>query len=226
MNISNWLLYFFISSVTGSPLLGLLVLAALWYGGSGWYFGRLSTPFGPLKERLRIRRLRGELSVNPHNVNVRAELGGLLATRSPDEAKKLLQEVCQRAPELPLPHYYLGLALLALGDTAAGRASIERALAIRPDLRYGEPWVRLGDHYASRGQGAEAIAAYRKATAAHTSYAEAWYKLGAALKRAGDRDAGREALQETLQSTEHAPAFKRRVDRSWRWRAWWALRQG
>lgn len=225
MNISSWLLYFLISTVTGSPLIGLLVIAAIWYGGGSWYLGRMPALLAPFRERMRIRQLRGELSVNPHNANVRAELGGLLATRSPVEAKRLLEDVSQRCPELPLPHYYLGLAHLALGDSGGGRAHIERALSIRSDLRYGEPWVHLGYHYRGQKRLPEAVDAYRRATAAHTSYAEAWYMLGVTLRDLRDVEGARAAFTETLKSTEHAPAFKRRVDRAWRWRAWFALRR-
>lgn len=225
MLTSNWLLYMVVSLLTGSPWMGLLVVLALTWGANGWWRGRLINPFGPLRTRFRIGELRAQLGANPHNVNVRAELGGLLAERRPAEAKALLEEVQRRSPELPLPAYHLGLALLQLGETDAGRAAIERALAQRADLRFGEPMVKLGDHLLTRGRPADAVAAYERAVRVHDSHAEAWYKLGMAAKAAGNATRAREAWQEALASTEHAPAFKRRVDRPWRWRAWAALRR-
>lgn len=221
----SWIVYLVVSALTRSPLLGLLAIAILWYSGSAWWVGRLWNPLAPLKEHFRIRDLRRELGVNPHNLNVRAELGALLATRRPAEAKELLEEVVRRAPELPLPHVHLGQALLALGDTAGGAAAIEAGLRTRPDVKYGEPLVRLGDHHLAKGDAAAAAVAFERATRVHTSYAEAWYKAGVAAAAQGDHATARAHWQEALASTEHAPAFKRRIDRSWRWRSWWALRR-
>lgn len=226
MLTSNWLLYVFISLVTGNPWLALLIVAVMVWGTTGWWRGRLPNPFAPIRARLRVGELRAQLGANPHNVNVRAELGGLLADRRPAEARALLEEVARRSPELPLPAYHLGVALLNLGETDAGTAAIERALERRADLKFGEPMVRLGDHLLGRGRPTEAVRAYERAVAIHGSHAEAWYKLGAAAQAAGDPARAQEAWREALASTEHAPAFKRRIDRPWRWRAWFALRRG
>lgn len=222
--MKTWLTYLLVSGLTGSPLLGVLVVAALWFGGTSFWIGRLPDPIGPLKRWSRVRHLRAEHGMNPQNVNVRTELGGLLATRRPDEARALLADVVERCPDLPLPLYHLGVAHLSAGDTDAGRAAIEKALSLKKDLRFGEPMVCLGDHYLKVGKAAEARAAYTRATQVHTSFAEAWYKLGKAAKLAGDAAGAKEAFRTTLSSTEHSPPFKRRIDRSWRIRAWLALR--
>lgn len=219
----SWLTYIFVSALTGSPLLGVLAVLLVWYGGTSFWLGRLPDPTSPFRTWSRIRRLRGEHGMNPHDVDVRTELGGLLATRSPGEAKSLLEEAVRKCPDLAQPAFFLGLAHLNLGETDAGRAQIERALSLKPELAFGEPLVRLGDHYAKKGDARAALAAYERATDVHCSYAEAWYKAGAAAKAAGDAAKAKAHWRETLASTDHAPAFKRRQDRKWRWRAWIAL---
>jgi tetratricopeptide (TPR) repeat protein len=224
--MKTWLVYILVSQLTQSPLLGVVAVAALWFGGGSWWFGRLPNPLAPFKTWSRMRELRAGLAMNPHDMNLRSELGGLLATRDPAEAKALLEEVVRRCPDIALSIYYLGLAQLGLGETEAGRASIERALAMRKDLRFGEPLVRLGDHYLRKGDTAAALAAFERATVVHGSYAEAWYKAGTAARAAGDAAKAKAHFRSTLSTTEHAPAFKRRQDRVWRWRAWWALRSG
>lgn len=224
--MKTWITYLLVSGVTGSPLLGVLVVAALWFGGTSYWIGRLPDPFGPFKRWSRVRHLRNELGMNPQNVNVRTELGGLLAGRSPAEAREVLQDVVTRCPDLPLPMYHLGVAQLAAGDTAAGHALIDRALGLKKDLRFGEPLVCLGDHYLKLGKAEDAKAAYTRATQVHSSFAEAWYKLGKACRALGDAAGAKTAFQTTLSSTEHSPPFKRRIDRSWRIRAWLALRSG
>jgi tetratricopeptide (TPR) repeat protein len=222
--MKTWLTYFLVSQATGSPLMGLVAVAALWFSGTSFVFGRLPDPAAPFRRWARIRDLRIAHDMNPHNVDVRTELAGFLVGRSPGEAKALLDEVVRRCPDLPLPAYLLGLAHLGLGESAEGRACIERALALKPDLRFGEPMVRLGDHYLALGKPAEARAAYEQATRVHVSYAEAWFKAGKAAKLAGDLAGARAHWTETLAATRHSPPFKRRIDRQWRLRAWLALR--
>jgi tetratricopeptide (TPR) repeat protein len=222
--LKSWFTYFVVSQVTGSPLLGAAVVLALWAGGGTWFFGRLPDPSALFRTWSRIRTLRAELGMNPNHTDHRAELGGLLATRRPSEAKDLLEAVVKRHPELALAVYHLGVAHLALGETEAGRAAIERALAIRKDLRFGEPLVVLGDHYTRLGQHAVALAAYERATVIHTSSAEAWFKAGRAAASSGDTATAKKHWEEALASTAHAPGFKARKDRPWRWRAWLALR--
>lgn len=221
----SWLVYLAVTTLTRSPLLGLLAVAFLWWGGSSWFLGRLWNPLGPLKERLRANQLESELRVNPANANVRTELGGLLATRAPARAAEVLTDVLRKCPELPLPAYYMGVAQLRLGNTEAGAEHIEAALRLRQDLKYGEPLVRLGDHYTDRGDHARALREYLRATDIHSSYAEAWYKAGRAAQALGDAARAKELYAEALASTDSAPAFKRRLDRPWRIRAWIALRR-
>lgn len=222
--MKTWFTYIVVSQLTGSPLLGIAVVAALWFGGGTLWLGRVPDPRGPFRRWARIRQLRGEVAMNPHHADHRTELGGLLVERRPAEAKAVLEEVAQRHPTLALPAYHLGLAQLRLGETEAGRASIERALALRKDLRFGEPLVRLGDHYMGIGQHAAALAAFERATVVHSSSAEAWFKAGRAAAAAGDKKTAAAHWAEALASTAHAPGFKARVDRPWRWRAWLALR--
>lgn len=220
----SWLAYLLVSILTGNPLLGLLAVAAIWLAGSSFYLGRMPDVFAPLRRFGRARRLRTELAIYPHNIDIRAELGGLLAERSPAEARALLEEVVARCPELPLPHYFLGQALLAQGKTEEGAASIERALKLKPDVRFGEPLLALGDHLLGRGKAREALDAYERATRVHSSSGEAWYKAGRAANAAGNAPRAKAHYEEALASTAGAPAFKRRLDRPWRIRAWLALR--
>lgn len=224
--MKTWLTYLLVSGVTGNPLLGVLAVALFWLGGSSWWLGRLPDLARPFRRWSQERQLREELGQNPHNLNVRGRLGGLIATSRPAEAVELLEEVVRRAPELPLPRYGLGLAQLALGQTDAGRASIEGALAVKGDLLFGEPMVRLGDHYAGKGDWKPAIRAYEAAIEVHPTHAEAFYKAGRVAKRSGDAATARRRWEELLKVTRHAPGFKKRQDRPWRGRAWLGLRLG
>ena len=216
--------YLLVSQLTGSPLLALAAIAVLWLSGGSWYLGRFPDVMAPFRRWSRERALRETLAANPHDMTARSELAGLIAERRPAEAKELLGEVLRRYPEQALSHYFMGLAELGLGNTEGGTREIEAALAIRADLRWGEPMLKLGDHLFEKGRFTEASAAYERATQAHASHAQAWFSAGRAASKAGNGARAREFWQRTLTSTAGAPPFKRRQDRLWRWRAWLALR--
>lgn len=224
--VKTWLLYVGVSWLTQSPLLGILAVAGLWLAGGSWWVGRLPDLLGPWRRFQRVRKLRDGHALNPHDLVVRTELAGLLASREPETAEQLLTEVLRRYPENELAHYHRGRALLARGVIDEGRAEVLEALRLRRDLRWGEPGVVLGDALMGARRPAEALAAYQLATGVHGSFAEAWYKAGSAASAAGQPAEARRLWGLALSTTVGAPPYKRRQDRLWRWRAWFALRRG
>lgn len=222
MLFKTWITYLLVSGLTGNPLLGVLVAAVVAWGAEGWLRGRFWSPAPLFRRWGRIRRLREDLAINPHDSTARAQLGGLLVDSRPNEARALLQEVHDRFPELALATFHLGAARLNLGDTDGGRQAIELALLVRADLGYGEPMIRLGDHLAGRKRYSDAIPCYEAALRVNQSSCEARVKLGWARRASGDRDGALAAFREALEVSRGAPAFKRRVDRPWTIRAWWA----
>lgn len=223
---SSWIVYLLVTLITGNPLVGLLVAVAVLWGAEGWFRGRFWSPAAPFRRWQRIRALRDHLAASPHDATAAAQLGGMLVDRRPAEARSLLQAVHDRYPDMALVAFHLGAARLNLGDTAGGEAAIAHALALKADLGYGEPMVRMGDHFHAHGRSADAVGWYRKAAAVHRSSAEVRYKLGRALRATGDRPGARAAFREALEVTRGSPAFKRRLDRSWRVRAWLAATFG
>ncbi len=222
--MKTFLPWMLITGLTGGPLLGVLAVLLLWGAGGSWFVGRLPDFRGPIRRWQRARFLRERLTTNPHDLPVRTELAGLVCRDDPAEAMKLVAEVLRRYPDDEDAHYFQGLAHLAAGRLAEGQAGIDRALAIRAELRWGEPGVLLGDAYTGAGKHAEARDAYLRATTVHGSHAEAWFKAGRAAAATGDGVEAKRLWEATLSTTAGAPPYKRRKDRLWRWRAWWGLR--
>ncbi len=222
--MKTFLPWMLITGLTGSPVLGFLVVLLLWGAGGSWFVGRLPDFRGPVRRWQRARFLRDRLTTNPHDLPARTELAGLVCDSDPAEAITLLGDVLRRYPEDEDAHYFGGLAHLAAGRLAEGHAGIDRALALRADLRWGEPAVRLGDAYVRAGKHAQARDAYLRATTVHASHAEAWFKSARAALATGDRAEAKRLWEATLSTTAGAPPYKRRKDRLWRWRAWWGLR--
>lgn len=222
--MKTWLLYLGVAWLTQSWQLAVLVVVAVWFFGGSWWVGRLPDLLGPWRRFQRVSRLRTAFAGNPHDLLVRTELAGLIVHREPEEAEKLLAEVLRRYPENELAHYHRGQALLNRGATDEGRAEVLEALRLRRDLRWGEPGVVLGDALMRAGRSAEALSAFLLATAVHGSHAEAWFKAGNAAAAAGQAAEAKRCWGLARSTTEGAPPYKRRQDRLWRWRAWWALR--
>lgn len=223
---SSWIVYLLVTLVTGNPIVGLLVALAVLWGAEGWFRGRFWSPMGLFRRWQRIRGLRDHVAASPHDATAAAQLAGFLIDVAPAEAIALLQPVHARYPDMALVAFHLGAARLNLGDTPGGEAAIAHALALKADLGYGEPMIRMGDHLHARRRSAEAVGWYRKAAGVHRSSAEIRFKLGRALKATGDKAAAQAAFREALDVTRGSPPFKRKLDRPWRIRSWLALTLG
>jgi tetratricopeptide (TPR) repeat protein len=218
--MNRFLLFALLTWLTGSPLLAILVIAALavptWWAGSrfAWRTHRRIRSWGE------AGRLRRELALNPHDAKARADLGEILVRQGRyREARAELEQVYPRVEDLPGANYALGLALLHDGEEERGRALIERALALNPKFGYGEPSLRLGDFRAAREEWQQAAERYRQATGIHSSSVEGWYKLADAQSRLGRRAEARAAIDEALRSYRTAPWYRRSDDAPWRRRA-------
>ncbi len=214
--MGRFFLFALLSWITGSPLLALLVIIALsvpgWLAGSR-YAWRLGRQMRSWREAGRLRR---ELAVNPHNVKARTDLGAILVRQGRfREARAELEQAMPRADDLPEPNYALGLCLLHDGEIEPGRELVERALALNPKFGYGEPYLRLGDFRADRGEWELAAERYRQATAIHSSSVEGWFKVGLALDHLGQRNEATTALQEAISSYRTAPWYQRAEGRPW-----------
>jgi tetratricopeptide (TPR) repeat protein len=218
--MGRFFLFAILTWVTGNPILAVLVIIALslpgWWVGSRWAF-RLNRK---IREWGEVGRLRRALAMNPHDAKARTDLGAILTRRGRfREGRAELEQALPRVDDLPDANYYLGLCLLNDGEADRGRGLVERALTLNPKFGYGEPYLRLGDFRAERGEWTQAAERYRQATDIYGSSVEGWCKLGQALSELGRRDEARAALREALASYRTAPWYRRSDDRPWKRRA-------
>jgi tetratricopeptide (TPR) repeat protein len=116
-----------------------------------------------------------------------------------DQAKRLYTAVLSQEPLHPVALHFLGIVAYQQGDPNQAIASIDWAIAIRPD--YAEAHGNRGLALYALGRLDEAMTSYRNAIAIESNHAEAHSNLGNAF-----RDLGK--LEEAVASYRRALAIK------------------
>ena len=224
--MKTFFLFVLLSWVTGNPILaGGVILLIL--GGSYLLYSRRLYRFRQAwRGRGRIRELRAELAVNPEDAKARSDLGAILARRGRfADALVELERAITRCDDVPDTNFYLGWTHLMLGDLEQGQRYIRRALELNPRYGYGEPHLRLGDYFLSRGEHKEAIPHYEAFRAIHSSGVEGLYKLAQCYLEIGERDKAVEAFREGVAAFRDSPWYKRQQERGWGRKARRALKR-
>ncbi len=215
----NLFLFFLITLLTGSPVIALLVILALYLALDYQFIGLSRRLFGRFRRAGVIRALLRELAVNPHDAAARRDLGRLLVeARRFHEAAPHLEMAMERMPESDETVCDLGLAYLWTGKVPEGENLIERALERSPKLRYGEPYLRWGEFLLYQGQVRQAAERLERFRSIFSSSVEGHYLLGLAYQRAGERDKAVTAYRASLEMFRRSPGYKRREERLWAWK--------
>ncbi|HYJ84662.1 MAG TPA: FG-GAP-like repeat-containing protein, partial [Pyrinomonadaceae bacterium] len=106
-------------------------------------------------------------------------------------AHREAQNAAALAPEIPQPHYILGLIAKVQSKPDEALAAFQRVLKIDPNDVGAN--INVGQLYSQQRKYPEAIAAFRLALAAEPYNATALYNLGQALMRSGQREEGQKA---------------------------------
>jgi len=221
---SKFLLFALLTFLTGSPWTALLVLLALYLLFDIQYLGFARAAIDRIKTAGEIRELQADVALNPHNAAALSDLGRLLILNGrAQEAVAPLERAIGRMDDSDETNYYLGLAYLKTGREQEGEARITKALALNPRFRYGEPYLRLGEHYLEGQRYEEALAMLHKLGEIHSSSVEGLYLLGEVHRRMGRIEQARESYRNGIAAFRRSPRYKRREERRWQWRARLAL---
>jgi tetratricopeptide (TPR) repeat protein len=142
--------------------------------------------------------LRAAVEIDPRNAEAYHTLGTVAkARRDWPAAAAALQRAIALRPDVAGPHYTLGQVLQLAGDDAGARAHFEEneRLRQRETLeREASVWTFNGLRRLDQGDALRAIDHFRRATTLFETYAPAYYHLGRALERLGEREASRAAF--------------------------------
>jgi len=234
--LRTFFLYWLLSALLGNPIIALIVLFLIYLMIDRRFIGLLPDFTRPFRQSSRLRRLRTEVELNPANAGALLELGMLLFDKGRyQEALPFLEKAGKKLDDHATAQFYLGAVYVRLGRLAEGRQILEKAVALRPNVQYGEPYIYLAEA-ALHSQGKEDLATITDASlqekleewieaVSRYGNVEILYRMGRVLLEAGKRDEAGRLFNEAMASYRQAPAFSKRTSRRWALRTWWTLKQ-
>ncbi len=218
--MAKWILFSLLWWITGNPIVAVLLLLVIVYLLDRRFIGLSPNVFKPFQLSRKASRLKQTLQSNPHDTSAKLELARILNEKKKyAEAKTYLEQIVDIRRDSADVHYELGLCCLKLGQLEQGTASMNEALRLNPRVKYGEPYLRLGEAYAA-GQPERAVSYLEQFRELHSSSCEAYYRLGRLYRRLGRADKAKAAFQEALQIYKALPRYSRRAQRRWALLAW------
>lgn len=208
-------IFVLLSWLLGNPFLALIVLLVIFYALDRRFLGITPSLLKPFKRRSRANKLKRQLLLNPHDTPAKSELAHeLIGMRKFEEARSLLAGMEDRMAQSAEYWSDLGQCELALGQLESGEKHMREALEINPRVKFGLPYLLLGDAWA--GKDDEKAAAYLRAFQdIHASSCEAYYLLGKIYERLGDRAAAKQAYRDCTGVYRTLPRYMKRRERRW-----------
>ncbi|PZE21022.1 tetratricopeptide repeat protein [Paenibacillus xerothermodurans] len=213
--MSKVLLFFFLTWITGSPIVAIVLLLVLLYFLDRRFIGLTPNVFRPIQRSRRLAKLRQELRLSPHNNSTKLEIARILMERKQyADAAGMLEQVAEVMDDSAEVRAELGICRLKLGQIEQGKRLILEAFDLNPRVKYGEPYLRLAEAVAERDPD-EAIGYLEKFSSVNSSSCEAYYRLGQLYHRLGRQTEAQRAFRETVELYRGLPKYKRRVERRW-----------
>jgi tetratricopeptide (TPR) repeat protein len=135
-----------------------------------------------------------------------------------DKAEACYRAALERDPQDIDTRAHLGQCLLRRKRAAEARPLLEGVIAQNPKHDYGYTMMALAETLAALGETDSALQMWRQVTAEH-SYARAKVQLAGLYLAKNQPDLARAELKDVVADDVHAPAFQRKRDRVWVWRA-------
>lgn len=201
--------------LTGNPFVAIIILLLILYVLDRRFVGLFPSITRPLQVRSRLRKIRLELKLNPHHTSLKTEAARILIhLKRYGEAQALLDEVLGQVDDSAEIWFEAGLCYLKQGKLNEGEAMILKALAINERVRYGEPYLRLGEAFAVQDR-EKALDYLRRFGDIQSSSCEAYYRLGVLLSSMGKINEAKQAFAEAIDVYRQLPKYKRKSERRW-----------
>jgi tetratricopeptide (TPR) repeat protein len=180
---------------------------------------------GRVQEREFQRQL-VTLTANPQDADAHHQLGLLHMKRGNlESARRYFEQAGRIDPSQPEYHYQLGRVMEAQGEWAGALEQYEETYRLDPNFALGDILREVGKGYLHTGRVEKAIEFLRYFLGMRSSDPEARYWLAVALKESDAPEEMRVQLNTLLEQARSNPAFFRRENREWIYRARRLLRE-
>jgi len=209
-------------NLIGNPFLALIILLGILYILDRRYVGILPSIRKPFRRARQISKLRTTISLNPNDVSAKYELARLLSERKKyAEAKDLFLQIENRYEQSAEYWVELGRVNLKLGLLQEGEAQVLQGLEINRRAQYGQPYLRLAEAFRNtdRDKALHYVSQFQEI---HTSSSEAYYLAGSMYKALGRTEDAKRAFAESTAIYRSLPKYKKRQERGWALRSFFA----
>lgn len=216
--MSKWMLWMFLTLLTGSPLLSLGLVIIFIFVADRFTWRLLPSPVRMFKRFQRAGELAGTILTNPHERRARHELADIrVEQKRYEEAVDILKPNLEAGDEDVDTLFLLGVAYLGSGDARRGELLLDEAAKLDADYRQGAIDLERGRFRLKRGEVKAAIEPLERFCATRQGTVEGRYLLAKALAKDG-RGADAKRVRD-LAWNEYlaAPGFQRRRERRWAW---------
>jgi len=135
-----------------------------------------------------------------------------------DKAEACYRAALDRDPQDLDTRAHLGQCLLRQKRAAEARPLLEGVMREKPDHEYGYTMMALAETLTALGETDKALLYWQHITQNH-SYPRAKVQLAELYLAKNQPDLARTELKDVISDDLHAPAFQRKRDRIWVWRA-------
>lgn len=199
----------------GNPFVAVLVLLVVLYLLERRFIGLSPSLVRPFRRRSAIAKWKRQLQLSPHDVSAKHELARLLIeSRKYAQALQVLSDIQDQSEHSAEFWSDRGTCELALGRLEEGEQSMLKALAISQRVKYGAPYLRLGEAWAKRDP-AKALQYLASFKATNASSCEASYRLGRIYADLGEREAAAAEFRECRALYGSLPRYLKRKERKW-----------
>lgn len=208
--------------LVGNPFLAILILLIILYFLDRRFVGIFPSITKPFKRMRQISKLRTTIALNPNDVTSKFDLARGLAERKKfKEAKELLLQIEDRYEQSAEYWVELGHVNLKLGSMDEGEAQMLRGLEINSKAQYGQPYLRLAETFRHTDH-AKALHYVTQYQEIQSSSSEAYYLAGSMYKALGQTEDAKRAFAESTAVYRTLPKYKKRQERGWALRSFFA----
>ncbi|MCY0998288.1 hypothetical protein OWM54_14225 [Myxococcus sp. MISCRS1] len=216
--MSKWLLWMFLTLLTGSPLLSLGLVIVFIFVADRFTWRLLPSPVRMMKRFQRAGYLAGTILTNPHERRARHELADIrVEQKRYEEAVDILKPNLEAGDEDVDTLFLLGVAYLGAGDAQRGELLLDEAAKLDAGYRQGAIDLERGRFRLKRGEVKGAIEALERFCATRLGSVEGRYLLARALAKDGRSADAKRARDAAWNEYVVAPGFQRRRERRWAW---------